>query len=141
MSQTYVPTPLRRLVRERAQERCEYCLVPELVTLAPHWIDHVVAEKHGGQTDADNLALACVLCNQHKGSDLSSIDPATGALTPLFNPRQDRWPDHFQLVGNRIEPMTPVGRVTVRLLQFNHADRIQERQLLLLAGLLSIPGS
>jgi hypothetical protein len=90
-----------------------------------------VAEKHGGKTDADNLALACVLCNQHKGSDLSSIDPLTGALVPLFNPRRDRW-------GNRIEPLTPVGRVTARLLQFNHADRIQERHLLLLAGLLSV---
>jgi len=45
MSQTYVPAP----VRERAQERCDYCLIPELVTLSPHWIDHVVAEKHGGR--------------------------------------------------------------------------------------------
>lgn len=136
MSQTHVPAALRRLVRERAGERCEYCLVPERTTFAPHWIDHVVAEKHGGQTDAGNLALACVLCNQRKGSDLSSIDPETGALVPLFNPRQDRWRDHFQLVGSCMEPLSPIGRVTVRLLQLNHADRIREREVLLEADLL-----
>ena len=57
MAQKYVPAPLRRLVRARAGERCEYCLVPERLTLAPHWVDHIVAEKHGGRTEEDNLAL------------------------------------------------------------------------------------
>jgi 5-methylcytosine-specific restriction endonuclease McrA len=136
MSQTHVAAALRRLVRERAAERCEYCLLPEQVSFASHWIDHVVAEKHGGPTDADNLALSCVLCNQHKGSDLSSIDPETGAILSLFHPRRERWADHFRLDGNRIEPLTPIGRVTVRLLQLNHPDRLQERSLLLAAGLL-----
>jgi hypothetical protein len=131
MAQKYVPVALRRLVRDRAAERCEYCLVPERLTLATHWVDHVVAEKHGGRTEEDNLALSCVLCNQHKGSDLTSIDPQTGAITPLFHPRRDRWADHFRLVGARIEPLTPTGRVTVRLLQLNHPDRIEERELML----------
>src|ERR1035438_2650980 len=73
MSQTYIPAALRRLVRERSGDRCEYCLIPESVAFAPHWIDHIVAEKHGGMADADNLANSCVLCNQSKGSDLTSI--------------------------------------------------------------------
>jgi hypothetical protein len=51
MSQTYVPAALRHLARERAQDRCEYCLIPEAVTFAAHWIDHIVAEKHGGKTE------------------------------------------------------------------------------------------
>jgi hypothetical protein len=131
MAQKYVPVPLGRLVRARAAECCEYCLVPERLTLATHWVDHVVAEKHGGRTEEGNLALSCVLCNQHKGSDLTSIDPDTGAITPLFHPRRDRWADHFRLVGARIEPLTPTGRVTVRLLQLNHPDRIEERELML----------
>jgi HNH endonuclease len=136
MSQTHIPAALRRLVRERAGERCEYCLLPERLSFALHWVDHVIAEKHGGRTTADNLALACALCNQHKGSDLSSIDPETGVLVPLFHPRRDRWIEHFQFVENRIDPLTPVGRVTVRLLQFNDPDRVQERGLLISAGVL-----
>jgi hypothetical protein len=136
MAQKYIPVALRRLVRERSRECCEYCLISEQFTLATHWVDHIVAEKHGGQTEETNLAHPCVLCNQHKGSDLTSIDPETGQITPLFHPRRDRWLDHFRLVGPRIEALTPTGRVTVRLLQLNHADRLEERELLLGLGVL-----
>jgi 5-methylcytosine-specific restriction endonuclease McrA len=136
MSQTYIPAALRRLVRERAGDRCEYCLIPESVTFAPHWIDHIVAEKHGGKTDPDNLANSCILCNQCKGSDLTSIDPDSGEIVALFHPRRDRWQDHFRLEQGRIEPLTPVGRVTVRLLQLNQRDRVEERKHLAAAGLL-----
>lgn len=47
--------------------------------------------------------------------------------------------DHFQLKGAEIVPLTPTGRITVRLLQFNHPDRIEERDLLIAAGLLRLP--
>jgi hypothetical protein len=97
-------------------------------------VDHVVAEKHGGLTEEANLALARALCNQRKGSDLTSIDPETGAITSLFQPRREQWNDHFRLVGARIEPLTPTGRVTVRLLQLNAPERIEERELLLRLG-------
>jgi HNH endonuclease len=136
MSQTHVPAAMRRTVRERARDRCEYCLVPESATFAPHCIDHIIAEKHGGETTEDNLANSCILCNQRKGSDLSSIDPETGAIVPLFHPRRDRWNDHFKLAGGRIEPLTATGRVTAKLLQFNHPDRVEEREQLAAAGLL-----
>jgi len=139
MSETHVPAAMRRQVRERAVNQCKYCLFPEEVAFAPHWIDHITAEKHGGQTELDNLALACVLCNQHKGSDLTSIDPATGEIVPLFHPRRDAWSAHFQLSGGRIEALTAIGRVTVRLLQFNAVERVQERALLQAAGLLDLP--
>ncbi len=61
MSKTYVPVSLRKLAYDRAQSRCEYCLIPKVMALAAHQIDHVIAEKHGGQTTAENLALACSL--------------------------------------------------------------------------------
>jgi hypothetical protein len=141
MSQTHVPAALRRLVRERAGDRCEYCLMPESQSFASHWIDHVVAEKHGGQTELDNLAIACMLCNQHKGTDLSSIDPDSGETVVLFHPRRDLWSDHFRLDGGRIEPITAVGRVTVRLLQLNLPRRVAERERLVTAGLLLIPAT
>lgn len=138
MTQAYVSAALRRQVYERAHGCCEYCLVPETVTLTAHQVDHIVALKHGGLTEADNLALSCALCNKHKGSDLASLDPETGKIAPLYHPRCDRWVNHFQLAGARIVPLTPVGRATVRLLQFNQSERVAERELLIASGALRV---
>jgi 5-methylcytosine-specific restriction endonuclease McrA len=66
-------------------------------------MEHVIAEKHGGTTTADNLALACPYCNRAKGSDLGSLDPETGQLTPFFNPRIDVWQEHFLLEDGYIK--------------------------------------
>src|SRR5262245_4598150 len=48
--------------------------------------EHIVDEKHGGATAADNLAFAYPFCNRFKGTDLGSLDPDTGQLTPFFHP-------------------------------------------------------
>ncbi len=136
MSSVHIPVSLRRLVHERAQGRCEYCLLPESVALAPHQVDHIVALKHGGQTESDNLALSCALCNKRKGSDLTAIDPETGEIAPLYHPRRDVWANHFRLAGAVLEPQTPAARATVRLLQLNQPDRLAERDLLARTGLL-----
>ncbi|MEE3718668.1 HNH endonuclease signature motif containing protein [Tumidithrix elongata RA019] len=134
MSKTYISVALRREVCERAKNRCEYCLIPDVATFAPHEIDHIIAEKHGGQTELENLALSCSLCNKHKGSDLASVDPETGKIAPLYHPRQDLWHEHFCLSGAEFVPLTPIGRVTIRLLRLNRPDRVEERQLLLQSG-------
>ena len=81
---------LRQQVMQRALERCEYCHLPENAGFASHEIDHIIAQKHGGQTVLSNLALSCILCNKHKGSDLASIDPTTNQLVRLFHPRNDQ---------------------------------------------------
>ena len=130
----YVTEALRREVRERVSLRCEYCRVHEDDTYLPHELDHVIAEKHGGFTTSENLALACFFCNRHKGSDIASIDPVTGALTPLFNPRTQDWNDHFRLEGPRIVSKTPEGRVSVRVLRLNDRERLVERQTLIRTG-------
>jgi HNH endonuclease len=124
---TYVPTALRREVIERAGNRCEYCLLRAEVAFFPHEVDHVVAEKHGGATDFDNLALACWRCNRHKGSDLTSFDPQTRQLSPLFNPRTQVWAEHFAYEKERIIGLTPEGRTTVHLLRLNSEERLTER--------------
>lgn len=124
---TYVPTTLRRQVSERAGNRCEYCLLPAEVAFFPHEVDHVVAEKHGGTTDSDNLALACWRCNRHKGSDIASFDPLTRQLSPLFNPRTQIWTEHFAYERERIIGLTPEGRTTINLLRLNSEDRLSER--------------
>lgn len=72
-------------------------MIPEIATLATHEIDHIIAEKHGGCTEAENLALSCTLCNKHKGSDIASVDPETGEIVPLYNPRQKKWNEHLWL--------------------------------------------
>jgi HNH endonuclease len=130
MSSTYIPAALRREVEERAKHRCEYCLLPAKVSFFPHEIDHVIAQKHGGQTDADNLAFTCWRCNRHKGTDLGSFDPQTGEFSFLFNPRTQQWSEHFTFERITIVGLMPEGRTTVKLLQFNSEERLAERQRL-----------
>jgi HNH endonuclease len=137
MSKTYIPVALRRQVEERAHSCCEYCLVPDFATFASHEIDHIIAEKHGGRTESENLALSCTLCNKYKGSDLASVDPDTEKIVPLYHPRQNIWREHFQLSGAEFTPLTAIGRVTIRLLQLNRLDRVEERQFLIQAGIIA----
>lgn len=125
---------LRRLVVERAGNRCEYCLFHQDDAIASHQIDHVIAEKHGGSTTLDNLALSCMVCNLRKGSDLASIDPSSGQLVVLFNPRTQAWPEHFQIQNLRLSGITRIGRTTENFLQFNSPQRIAERRELELVG-------
>ncbi len=127
----YIPASIRQLVSQRTAGICEYCLIHQDFSMYSHEIDHVVAIKHGGQSIEDNLVVACLPCNRHKGSDLTSIDPTTGLITPLFNPRIQVWSDHFELENACILGLTAIGRTTVFLLRMNEAARIQLRQSLI----------
>ncbi|QTA82383.1 HNH endonuclease domain-containing protein [Desulfonema limicola] len=131
---TYISAELRQFIRKRAGKRCEYCLIPDEISFAAFEIDHIIAVKHGGITEESNLALSCSLCNKHKGSDIASLDKDTGKIVGLFHPRKDKWVEHFQLIGSRIIPLTPVGKVTIQLLQLNSLNRMEERKLLIDAG-------
>lgn len=128
---SYVAAALRQQVTERAKASCEYCRFPQSLSFLSFEMEHIIAEKHGGATTAENLALACPYCNRAKGTDLGSLDPETGQLTPFFNPRTQIWTEHFCLDGATITPLTAEGRVTVAILQFNQPDRVQERERLL----------
>lgn len=130
MSKTYISAGLRRLVEERANYRCEYCRLPSNLSFFPHEIDHVIAEKHGGKTVSENLALTCWRCNRHKGSDLGSFDPQTEEFCFLFNPRTQHWDNHFVPDGLQINGRTPEGRTTVNLLKLNAQERLAERKRL-----------
>lgn len=126
-----VPTRLRRRIERRARHRCEYCRVLADDVFWPHEPDHVIARKHGGETTEDNLALACFSCNRAKGSDIASIDPQSGTIVRLFNPRADNWTEHIRAkASGRIEPLTAVARATAHLLHLNTADFIQTRRQL-----------
>ena len=130
----YISHELRREVLARAEGLCEYCLIGVDDTFFGCEVDHVVSRKHGGATDADNLALACLFCNRQKGTDLGSILPGSDELVRLFHPRRDRWSAHFRLEEAAIRPLTSVGEVTANLLRFNNGDRLLERRLLIAIG-------
>ncbi|PZO48135.1 MAG: HNH endonuclease [Phormidesmis priestleyi] len=123
----YVSDALRRFVVERAAQSCEYCQLPNSLSFYPHEVDHVIALKHQGKTNVENLAYACWRCNRYKGSDLGSFDPQTSEFCFLFNPRQQVWVEHFGLKEGQIIGRSPEGRTTALLLKMNMADRIQER--------------
>ena len=120
----------RDLVRRRAHDRCEYCLLPQAHSELTHHIEHIIAKQHGGSDDLENLALACHRCNLRKGPNLTGLDPASGELVPLFHPRRDRWTDHFMFHGVRIRGITPTGRATVMVLALNDARRLELRSQL-----------
>ena len=132
----YVRVPLRREVRQRARQRCEYCLLHEDDAFLPHEPDHIVAVKHGGPTSAENLAWTCFVCNRAKGSDIASVDPETGEIVRLFSPRCDEWTTHFLLTEDALlVGKTPSGRAASRLLQYNDPRQVEIRQILVDAGL------
>ena len=133
MSVTYITVDLRRLVVARAESICEYCLIAEEDTFYGCEADHIISEKHGGPTLADNLAYACTFCNRAKGSDIGSLSIG-GQFTRFFNPRLDRWADHFSVMGSRIEAKSPIGEATARILAFNAIQRILERSALVKLG-------
>ena len=120
---------LRDVVRKRAGNACEYCHMPQQATpLISFHIEHIVSRQHGGTDDPDDLALACDRCNAYKGPNLTSIDPETRALVPLFHPRRNVWSKHFVIRSGHVVGLTPTGRATVRLLNMNSPRRVELRE-------------
>ena len=98
---------------------------------APFHIEHIVARQHRGQTIEENLALACMSCNLHKGTNLFGLDPDTNLPVRLFDPRKDAWNDHFKRAGAHILGITEIGRTTAWLLQFNSDLNLLQRQAIM----------
>jgi hypothetical protein len=82
-------------------------------------VDHVVARQHGGVTSIENLALACLHCNQRKGPNIAGRNPETGKIIPLFHPRQHDWTEHFEWRGADLIGRTEIGRATIQVLAIN----------------------
>jgi hypothetical protein len=116
---SYIPVHLRRLVIDRAAYRCEYCQLSQEGQEATFHIDHIIPTSIGGETNAENLALACVSCSLRKAARLSSVDPSSGKEAPLYNPRSDDWHEHFKREGDYIEGLTATGRATIVALNMN----------------------
>jgi hypothetical protein len=131
----YIAATIRHLVRVRAKDRCEFCLLPQSQSMQEFHVDHFVARKHGGKTSLSNLALCCSWCNLHKGTDLAGLDPCSGKIVALFNPRRQRWAAHFRFSGAMIMGKTAQGKATVATLQLNEVDQMARRRVLMAQGL------
>lgn len=123
-------TDLIRQVSERAGSRCEYCRLPSVFHPAPFQIDHIIARQHGGKTELENLALACMHCNRFKGPNVAGLDPDTGEIVRLFHPRRDSWAEHFVWNGPELNARTQIGRVTLVVLAINDQDVVSVRKAL-----------
>lgn len=131
----YVPIWLRKLVEERAGVRCEYCSAHKQIVMSLE-IDHVIPVSGGGETQIENLCLACRSRNGFKSAFVTGFDPETGEETRLFHPRRDNWRDHFAWSndGTLMKGLTAVGRATIARLRLNRRDVLDSRKVWAEAG-------
>ncbi len=125
---------LRRAIAKRADYRCEYCLSSEADSVNSFEIDHIFPLKHGGTTVLENLAYTCIICNRNKGTDIATATYPSRQFTPLFNPRTDKWNEHFGIDDGMIFGKTEIGLATIKVLDLNHVERIIERRLQIESG-------
>ena len=126
-----MPHELYPQVTIRARHRCEYCQAPEELHSTEFEVEHIHPQSLGGSDSPDNLALACRSCNMRKLQAIKAIDPLTGTMVPLFNPRINLWLDHFSFVAvtHEIVGITEIGRATVQRLGLNRAHLLRAREI------------
>lgn len=123
-------------VRERAKSCCEYCLASLLFSTDFFSIEHIIPVVKGGLTELLNLALSCQRCNIHKFTATQAIDPATGLMAALYNPRAAIWEEHFEWYENYtiIRGISPTGRATEKRLVLNRVGVVNLRRVLVEKG-------
>lgn len=131
-----IPRRVRREVRERAEKRCEYCQHPDSHSSAPYACEHVLPHARGAGDTASELAWACPGCNGHKSDKTHARDPRTNRLVRLFNPRRQRWSQHFKWSRDfqTIIGLTATGRATIELLHLNRTELLNLRRALRAIG-------
>lgn len=130
--------PSTRLrVIERARDCCEYCLCQRQFSPAPFSIEHIFPRSLGGNSQIENLALACQGCNNHKFAHATGTDPISTEEVRLYNPRADIWSEHFIWSEDFAEiiKLSARGRATISRLCLNRAPVVALRRILADAGL------
>jgi len=136
MSKTYVSVELRQQIENDSGLRCGYCLSSQNVIGVRLHLEHIIPLVAGGETKTENLWLACPLCNSYKGIQTEAIDPETGELGPIFNPRTQNWKEHFTWSddGSEIFGISSIGRATVVPLRLNNEYVVPARRIWASAG-------
>ena len=128
-----IPRAVRRQVRDRARNRCEYCRHPASHACSPFVCEHILPRVHGAGNTLSELAWACPACNSHKYTKTRARDPQTERIVPLFNPRRQQWLRHFAWSEDfmLIIGRTATGRATVETLHLNRPELVNLRRALL----------
>ena len=136
MPRTRIAASLRRRVLADSHRRCAYCHTPTAITGARPVIDHILPEAAGGESEWENLCLACHSCNEFKGAQTYARDPLSGKNTPLFHPRRQQWREHLRWSadGREVIGLTPTGRATIVALNMNHLEIVEARRRWVLVG-------
>lgn len=115
----YISPKNRLFVQKRASFCCEYCLVPEIFSFIGYELDHIISKKHGGGNETENLAWSCAFCNYRKGTDIGTVLLLSMRLVRFFNPRTDKWNEHFEVSGALVLPKTDIAEGTIKIFHFN----------------------
>jgi hypothetical protein len=91
-------------------------------------LEHIVPRSRGGSSLLNNLAWACPGCNLLKSDHVSVVDPLRQEPVAMFNPRRDRWNDHYQWDGFRLVGQTAIGRAMIAAFDLNHPRRLLIRE-------------
>lgn len=131
-----ISAALRKHVALRAALRCEYCHSPSDCSNSPFSVEHITPRSRGGSDEEGNLAWSCMGCNDHKYTAVEAIDPVSGELADLFNPRQHRWDEHFLWTADftQVVGRSATGRATVAKLKLNRPQLVKLRRILRAAG-------
>lgn len=130
MSLSHISAECRQRVCQAASDRCGYCRSPQSLVMGTLEIEHIIPRSRGGTDDESNLWLSCGLCNRSKGAQTAGIDPVSGEMVALFNPRTQIWTEHFRWSadGTQIIGQTPIGRATVEALHLNNEIAVEVRR-------------
>jgi hypothetical protein len=122
MSTGFISEEVRQRIREAAGDRCGYCLSAQEYVWGTLEIEHIIPRALGGSDEELNLWLSCGMCNRHKGPQVEGLDPESGQPASLFNPRTQKWSEHFRwdAAGIQIIGLTAIGRATVAALKLNN---------------------
>lgn len=127
---TYIPESLRNQIANSDKKRCCYCLTTEANSGITMTHEHIHPVSKGGETTFENVCLACRSCNEFKGDATETVDPLTGETLSLFNPRTQKWSDHFlwNPDGTKVEGITAIGRATICRMRMNNPVIIVARR-------------
>jgi hypothetical protein len=123
-------------IKKEFNWRCAYCQMPAIYLPQGLQKEQIVPLSVEGLDVPKNICPACPNCNSHKAKKVFAIDPRSGKKVKLFNPRKQKWLEHFgwDKFGTKVMGRTPIGRATVAGLKINLPDLVAWRSIIVRIG-------